>query len=127
MRDTSAIAIISGITFALAGLAFMLIVTPMAVRSVYTQTPRQSHRSFGRISAWLVALGTEATGLILLAIGVVSLLGLIDHRISELAFAAIDAFIVPYGALYLLVSILLVAIGVLTLFVGRIVSQHRNR
>jgi hypothetical protein len=94
----------------------------MAVRAVYAQMPTRLHRSFGRISAWLMALGLAANGLAALSFGVVSLLGLVDQRLSERAFAALSTFAIPY----LLVSILLTAVGGLTFFVGRIVSHHRD-
>lgn len=115
-----------GVPSAFVGLGFMVIVTPMAVRAVYAQLPTRLHRSFGRISAWLIALGGEANGLAALSFGVVSLLGLVDQRLSEQAFAALSTFGLPYLLAYLLVSILLIALGGLTLFVGRIVSHHRD-
>lgn len=102
----------------------MLIVTPMAVRSIYAQLPKRLHRSLGRISAWLIALGLEAAGLAMLGIGVVLLLGLIDQRMSARVFAAISP---SEMLLYLLVTVFLSVSGALAFFVGRIVSHQRNR
>jgi hypothetical protein len=124
LSATSWIAIISDVIFTIVGLVCMFIGAPMAMRSIYSQLPMRLHRSVGRISAWLIALGSEAIGLALVGLGVASLLGLIDQRMSERAFAV---FSTSGIVLYFMVAILLAVLGALTFFVGRIVSYHRNR
>lgn len=127
MSEYGWVPIIGGVGFIVVGLTFMLIIPPMAMRSIYTQLPTRLHQSFGRISAWLLSLGVEAAGLAVLGMGVVFLLGFIDERISRYALEAFSTFVIPYGVLYLMVAILLTAFGMLTLFVGRIVSHRRNQ